>query len=90
MKEKKKKMDDELIMFGDLDGLKRRSESRKQHLVVEKQNLSRYKDNIKYELQALQSQFEAIQAQLLDQETHNQVNIKSIEFNSKKTEFYFS
>lgn len=74
LREKKKKMDEELILFSDLEGLKRRSEARKQQLIVEKQNLSRYKENIKYELQALQAQFEAIQAQLFDNETHNQVN----------------
>ena len=73
LKEKKKTMDDELIMFGDLEGLKRKSEARKQQLIVEKQNLSRYRENIKYELHSLQSQFEAIQAQLYDNDTHNQV-----------------
>ncbi|RNA12739.1 intraflagellar transport 74 -like protein [Brachionus plicatilis] len=72
--EKKKKMDQELVMFVDLEGLKRRSEARKQQLMVEKQNLSKYKDNMKYELQTLQAQFETIQAQLLDQETHNQLS----------------
>jgi hypothetical protein len=74
LKEKKKTMDDELILFSDLEGLKRKSENRKQQLIVEKQNLSRYKENIKHELQLLQSQFEAIQAQLFDNDTHNQVS----------------
>lgn len=73
LKEKKKTMDEELIMFMDLEGLKRKSEARKQQLIVEKQNLTRYRENIKYELQVLQSQFEAIQAQLFDNETHNQL-----------------
>jgi hypothetical protein len=75
LKEKKRVMDDELIMFTDLEGLKRKSEARKQQLVVEKQNLGRYRENIKYELHSLQSQFEAIQAQLYDNDTHNQVCI---------------
>ena len=75
LKEKKRVMDDELIMFTDLEGLKRKSEARKQQLVVEKQNLGRYRENIKYELHSLQSQFEAIQAQLYDNDTHNQVYI---------------
>jgi hypothetical protein len=73
LKEKKQTMDVELQTFSDLEGLKRKSEARKQQLIVEKQNLSRYKDNIKFELQVLQSQFEAIQAQLFDNDTHNQV-----------------
>jgi hypothetical protein len=72
-KEKRKKMEEELVTFSDLEGLKRKSENRKQQLVVEKQNLSRYKDNVKHELKALQSQFEAIQAQLFDNETHTQL-----------------
>ena len=73
LREKKQTMDVELQTFSDLEGLKRKSEARKQQLVVEKQNLSRYKENIKYELQVLQSQFEAIQAQLFDNDTHNQL-----------------
>lgn len=80
LKEKRKKMKEELVVFSDLEGLKRKSELRKQQLAVEKQNLSRYKDNIKYELKALQSQFEAIQAQLFDNETHTQVNRNKLEF----------
>jgi hypothetical protein len=39
LKEKKRVMDDELVMFSDPEGLKRKSEARKQQLVVEKQNL---------------------------------------------------
>jgi hypothetical protein len=73
LKEKRKKMEEDLVTFSDLEGLKRRSENRKQQLVVEKQNLSRYKENVKHELKALQSQFEAIQAQLFDNETHTQL-----------------
>lgn len=74
LKEKKKKMDEEFEMFADLEGLKRRAEARKQQLVVEKQNLSRYRENIKYELKQLQFQYETVQAQLFDNDTHNQVN----------------
>ena len=73
LREKNKAMNEELVTFSDLEGLKRKSEARKQQLVVEKQNLSRYRENIKYELQSLQSQFETIQAQLFDNDTHNQV-----------------
>lgn len=73
LKEKKKKMDEEFELFADLEGLKRRSEARKQQLVVEKQNLSRYRENIKFELKQLQFQYETIQAQLFDNETHTQV-----------------
>ena len=72
--EKKRTMEEELITFSDLEGLKRKSEARKQQLVVERQNLTKYKENIKFELQILQSQFEAVQAQLFDNETHNQLS----------------
>ena len=74
LKEKHKTMNEELVKFADLEGLKRKSEARKVQLVVEKQNLSRYRENIKYQLQALQSEFEAIQAQLYENETHTTVN----------------
>ncbi len=74
LRDKKEVMEGELRVFSDLEDLKRKSGVRKQQLVVEKQNLSRYRENIKYELQALQSQFEAIQAQLYDNDTHNQVS----------------
>lgn len=73
LREKRDTMSEELRTFGDLEGLKRKSETRKQTLIIEKQNLGRYRENIKYELQALQSQFEAIQAQLYDNDTHNQL-----------------
>lgn len=75
LKVKKKKMDEEFEMFADLEGLKRRSEARKQQLIVEKQNLGRYRENIKYELKELQHQYETIQAQLFDNDTHTQVII---------------
>lgn len=73
LRDKKTTMEEELGLFSDLEDLKRKSEARKQQLVIEKQNLGRYRENIKYELQSLQSQFEAIQAQLYDNDTHNQV-----------------
>ena len=78
LREKKDTMDQELETFSDLEGLKRKAEARKQQLHTEKQNLGRYRENIKYELQTLQSQFEAIQAQLYDNDTHNQVRYFSL------------
>jgi hypothetical protein len=76
LKDKYKTMNEDLVIFSDLEGLKRKAEARKQQLIIEKQNLGRYRENIKYELQSLQSQFEAIQAQLYDNDTHNQVILK--------------
>jgi hypothetical protein len=73
LKEKQRKMEEELVVYGDLDGLKKKSEARKQQLMIEKQNLSRYRENIKYEIDGLLSQVQAIEAQLTDNETHNQV-----------------
>jgi chromosome segregation ATPase len=85
LKVKKKKMDEEFEMFADLEGLKRRSEARKQQLIVEKQNLGRYRENIKYELKELQHQYETIQAQLFDNDTHTQVIIFSRILYSKRS-----
>jgi hypothetical protein len=73
LKERKKTMEDELIVYADLDGLKSKSDARKQQLLVEKQNLSRYRENMKFEIDALYGQVQAIDAQLNDNETHNQV-----------------
>lgn len=73
LKEKKKTMDEEMVMFADLEGLKRRSEARKQQLHVERENLSRFRKNIGNELRLLQLQYESLQAQLFDNDTHNQV-----------------
>lgn len=73
LKEKQRKMEEELVIYSDLDGLKKKSEARKQQLQTEKQNLSRYREYIKYEIDGLLSQVQAIEAQLSDNETHNQV-----------------
>ena len=66
-------MEEELLTYNDLEGLKKRSEARKQQLLIEKQNLSRYRENIKLEIDALLAQVQAIEAQLNDNETHSQV-----------------
>jgi hypothetical protein len=73
LKEKQRKMEEELVIYSDLDGLKKKSEARKHQLQTEKQNLSRYREYIKYEIDGLLSQVQAIEAQLTDNETHNQV-----------------
>ncbi len=73
LKERKRTMEEELIVFGDLEGLKRKSDARKQQLLIEKQNLSRYRENMKFEIDSLYGQVQAIDAQLSDNETHNQV-----------------
>jgi hypothetical protein len=75
LKERKKKMEEELVVYSDLDGLKHKSDARKKQLLVEKQNLSRYRENMKFEIDALYGQVQAIDAQLNDNETHNQVTL---------------
>ena len=77
LKEKQRKMEEELVIYSDLEGLKKKSDARKQQLQTEKQNLSRYREYIKYEIDGLLSQVQAIEAQLTDNETHNQVNFWS-------------
>lgn len=74
LEEKRSKMKKELVIYQDLEKLKRKTEVRKEQLKVEKQNLSRYKENIKHEIEALHMQVQTIEAQLNDNETHSQLS----------------
>jgi intraflagellar transport protein 74 len=73
LKDKLNKMNKDLIIFNDLDNLKEKSLARKEQLIVEKQNLTKYKENVKYEIESLYMQVQTIEAQLNDNETHNQL-----------------
>lgn len=73
-------MDENMKKFLDIEGLKRRSEARRQQLLTGKQNLTRYNANSKSELELQKTQFKAIQVQLYDNETHNQVISLSVPF----------
>jgi len=66
-------MQEDLAKFNDLDSLKRKAERRKQQLIVDKNNMSKRKQITQIEIQTLQYQFEAIQKQLQDHDTHQQV-----------------
>jgi intraflagellar transport protein 74 len=67
------KMQEDLEKFADLEGLKRKAEKRKIQLAADKSNMGKQRQVTKMEIQTLQSQFEAAQTQLRDNETHQQV-----------------
>jgi intraflagellar transport protein 74 len=74
LKIKYTKMQEDLEKFADLEGLKRKAEKRKIQLALDKNNMGKQRQVTKMEIQTLQSQFEAAQNQLRDNETHQQVN----------------
>jgi intraflagellar transport protein 74 len=74
LKIKYTKMQEDLEKFADLEGLKRKAEKRKIQLGLDKNNMGKQRQVTKMEIQTLQSQFEAAQNQLRDNETHQQVN----------------
>ncbi|CAF3144903.1 unnamed protein product [Rotaria socialis] len=76
LKELKKqyaKMQEDLDKFNDLEGLKKKAEKRKIQLAADKSNMGKQRQVTKMEIQTLQSQFEAAQTQLRDNETHQQL-----------------
>ena len=73
LKLKYKKMKEDLEIFNDLESLKRKAEKRKQQLTADKINMTKQKQITQIEIQTLQSQFDAIQKQLHDNETYQQV-----------------
>jgi intraflagellar transport protein 74 len=73
LKKKYAKMQEDLEKFSDLEGLKRKAEKRKIQLAADKSNMGKQRQVTKMEIQTLQSQFEAAQTQLRDNETHQQV-----------------
>lgn len=88
LKAKYAKMQEDFEKFNDLEGLKRKAEKRKIQLASDKANMSKQRQVTKMEIQTIQSQFEAAQKQLSDNETHGQVNRISFEYNSL-SHFFF-
>jgi len=86
LKAKYAKMQEDLEKFNDLEALKRKAEKRKIQLASDKINMSKQRQVTKMEIQTLQSQFEAAQRQLSENETHSQV----INNNKKKTIILYS
>lgn len=72
------KMQEDLEKFSDIEALKRKAEKRKIQLAADKANMGKQKQITKMEIQTLQSQFEAAQTQLRDNETHQQVSEHSL------------
>lgn len=73
LKLKYSKMQEDLVKFNDLEHLKRQADRRKQQLITNKINMIQQKQITQLEIQTLQSQFEVMQRQLQDNETHQQV-----------------
>lgn len=73
LKKKYAKMQEDLEKFSDLDALKRKAEKRKIQLASDKANMGKQRQVTKMEIHTLQSQIEAAQTQLRDNETHQQV-----------------
>ena len=73
LKLKYKKMKEDLEIFNDLESLKRKAERRKQQLITDKINMIKQRQITQMEIQSLQSQFDAMQKQLHEHETHQQV-----------------
>ncbi|CAF0784862.1 unnamed protein product [Adineta ricciae] len=73
LKKQYAKMQEDLEKFNDIEGLKRKAEKRKIQLAADKANMGKQRQVTKAEIQTLQSQFEAAQSQLRDNETHQQL-----------------
>ncbi|CAF1240224.1 unnamed protein product [Adineta ricciae] len=73
LKKQYAKMQEDLEKFNDIEGLKRKAEKRKIQLAADKANMGKQRQVTKTEIQTLQSQFEAAQNQLRDNETHQQL-----------------
>lgn len=73
LKRQYNKMQEDLEKFNDTEGLKRRAERRKIQLTADKATMGKQLQVTKYEISTLQSQFEAAQTQVKNNETHQQV-----------------
>ncbi|UJR36229.1 hypothetical protein I4U23_028961 [Adineta vaga] len=73
LKKQYAKMQEDLEKFNDVEGLKRKAEKRKIQLAADKSNMGKQRQVTKTEIQTLQSQFEAAQSQLRDNETFQQL-----------------
>jgi chromosome segregation ATPase len=73
LKIKYTKMQEDIAKFNDLEGLKHQAERRKQRLTLDKINMIKQRQITQLEIQTLQSQFETLQTQLHDDQTHQQV-----------------
>ncbi|XP_077981097.1 intraflagellar transport protein 74 homolog [Glandiceps talaboti] len=73
LKSKIKQMDDELVTYNDLDALKKQGDDKKRKLHEDKITLTKRRDTFKKAMQELTAQYEALKAQLNDNETHTQL-----------------
>ncbi|CAF0931616.1 unnamed protein product [Didymodactylos carnosus] len=67
------KMQEDLEKFSDLEGLKKNAEKRKLRLAADKINMAKQRQATKLAIQMLHSQYEAIQGQVHDNDTHQQL-----------------
>lgn len=73
LREKIATMEQELIVFRDIDSLKRQSEEKKQKLMSDRINLQKRRDTFKKLMQQLSSKYEGLKAQLNENETFTQL-----------------
>ncbi|XP_006812262.1 intraflagellar transport protein 74 homolog [Saccoglossus kowalevskii] len=73
LRDKIKQMNEELKTYSDLDSLKKQADDKKKKLHEDKMNLMKRRDTFKKFMQELSSQYEALKAQLNDNETHLQL-----------------
>lgn len=73
LKEKTSKMEEELVIYGDLERLKMEAEAKKKKLGEDKVILHKRRETFRKVMQQMSSQYEALKARLNDNETYTQL-----------------
>ncbi|KAF2361531.1 hypothetical protein FHG87_007710 [Trinorchestia longiramus] len=73
IKEKIRRMENELVEFGDLDGLRTRAEEKRKDLAIEKDELEAKKIAVTFALQEVEDAIKTLKKHLSDNDTHNQL-----------------
>ncbi|XP_071844490.1 intraflagellar transport protein 74 homolog [Apostichopus japonicus] len=68
-----KQMEEELVLYSDLEKLKRESDNKKKKLMEDRVNLEKRKKNSKQVVQELSSKYDTVKAELHENETHTQL-----------------
>lgn len=73
IKEKLRRMENELVEFGDLNGLRTRADEKRKDLAVEKDELEAKKTSVTFSLQEVEGAIKTLKKQLNDNDTHGQL-----------------
>jgi len=73
LKDRINKMSEDITLYSDIDGLKRQAEEKRKLLVAEKEELLSQRVTLKQDVGNLSSQYDAMKAQLQDNETYIQI-----------------